>query len=208
MLFRCLSEEFRGVRFTLKGNNENNLNTCIAFIHKYMASEQEIKDVEEQIKNQTSEIKALERSLTRLLGRKPTREMLIWGTLAKNGKIPRLDRHDFTASGYTTDAKHNVLRYEHIRSWCECSGELSEHELNAMETSRLKFLIWYDKKLRDNGMEYPLVFMPPMGVPSRYYRSNALPIAGCTGLEIPPYSSPHVAITWLPIAHYLLGFIP
>lgn len=85
--------------------------------------------------------------LETVIGTVPTNEMLIWGYLARLGKIPPEDYSTDYLSGHCVIGrryfKYNVYRYVGLET----------------NTVRIRYYKWLDETLRSNGFEYPLLFV-------------------------------------------------
>ena len=122
------------------------------FYDTYEATINETNEVKNMILKHTSEIVELENELISTAGIKPTHPMLIWGYLARKGRIP----HRSVSADYNAD---NPLSSVHDRVW---SGVTGWKEMNVVElrNARLRFLVWYDNQLCSNGMKHKLMFAP------------------------------------------------
>ena len=85
--------------------------------------------------------------ITEAIGIKATYSMKCWGYLSKQGKIP--PSLEFSI-GYA-----DQLSFSSVRDFEYCFYDYTPEERNWFF---LKFLKWYDRTIRENGMEYKLLY--------------------------------------------------
>lgn len=169
-----------------------------SFFSRYGASEDELDEIRSQVWNRAPEVEKLRERLIKVIGREPTEPMLVFGLLAKKGKVPHLKGDNF----YNKD---NALAVTQDWNWSEWQGS-GDKLTKQLEEARLKFLIWYDKELEKAGVHERLMWiMPSPGVRNTYkfvYRPrDAKPISECPNLELG-------IVTWMPMAHYFCAYLP
>lgn len=174
------------------------------FHRRFSVSVEYKKEIEGMVLNSTSTMVKFEKELTKIIGMKPTHPMLVWGFLAKQGKIPDqivMLKHD------------NVLKNDHDLIWHNIEP-WSNLTVQQFRLAKLRFLVWYDKELRNNGMPYELMFIPPHYKISNngnsalgYHILNAKSISACddlcpmiTGNNSNTYP---VVVFWMPERLYL-----
>lgn len=161
-----------------------------AFYQRYSVSKTEENKIGDMVSHSTPEMDVFREELKEIIGIWPTRPMLIWGFLAKSGKLPER---------WTLYDRHELLSFHHDNLWrrIEPWDTLTIEE---MRHARLKFLIWYDEELRKHGMEYNLMYSPSIGKDSSmnyiYSKYVARPIAECENVF-------PVAIFWEPVKSYI-----
>lgn len=94
-----------------------------------------------------ADIEAMQSELTATIGINPSYDMIYWGILAKQGKIP--PELEFPV-GYDTP-----LSFKSVHDF-DCY--FYDYTPNERNWFFLKFLKWYDKTIREHGMEYKLVY--------------------------------------------------
>lgn len=172
-----------------------------SFYNKYSVSDETTNDVRSMILNVDRRMEEFKNELREIVGIEPTHPMLIWGFIAKNrGRIP----NRLWASHYDGD---NPLSYEHDKIWSNVTI-WKMMSIQGMRNARLKFLIWYDKELRSQGMEHQLMFIPAhyerIGSGNAQYQkpyyniSDAKPISECQNLcSMYPANFP-ATVLWRP----------
>lgn len=168
------------------------------FFRRYGASEDELNDIKSHVLQRTPEAEKLREKLAKVIGREPTDPMLVFGLLAKDGKVPHLRGDNY----YNKD---NVLVITQDWNWSEWEGS-GDKLTKQLEEARLKFLKWYDKELEKAGVQERLMWIiPSPGVKNTYkfvYRPrDARPISECPNLNLG-------IVTWMPMAHYFCAFLP
>lgn len=133
-----------------KSNKEREI--AEAFFMRYSIDRLEENTIKDMILNANPEMVEFSEKLEKIIGMKPTHPMRVWGFIAQSGKIPS----KFTATWYNADSP---LANDHDLIWMgvEPWNSLKVEEMRA---ARLKFLQWYDRELRANGMEYRLMYAP------------------------------------------------
>lgn len=169
------------------------------FFRKYAASEEELDKAKADVYNRTPEAEKLRERLFKVIGREPTTPMLVFGMLAKKGKVPHLQSGNY----YNKD---NALVMTQNWHWSEWEGSTDKKGTAILEESRLAFLKWYDKELERAGMHERLMWIPPSpGTKNTYqfvYRpKDAKPISECPDLRIG-------IVTWLPMGHFFCAYLP
>lgn len=124
------------------------------------------------------ECDGLRKELEEVTGIYPTPHMMLWGYLAKQGKVP----HAHIFGGYDP---RNVLDAAHDRHYHELPQWRDKYSPPQMHDARLKFLKWLDAELRANGMEHQLMYVTSNGDRLNngdliYYYKDRKPISGCT----------------------------
>lgn len=93
-------------------------------------------------------IETMKAELLPVIGIKPTNDMVYWGLLAKQGKIPPATNLEFFHY-------ENPLSFDSVHGFDYCAYDYTPEE---RQWFRLNYLKWYDKTIRENGMEYKLVY--------------------------------------------------
>lgn len=161
------------------------------FCAKYAVTLNEENAVREMIDRRAPVIQELEDKLTAEIGMKPQKHMLLWGYLAKSGKIPC---RDTSCCSYNLN-RWNVLidaydgAYANVKS--EMNTSISRYDaLDEIQAARLKFLKWYNKEMKAHGMEYELMCVKT-GSDGKRHIADAKRIEDCQNLR-------DVAAFWMP----------
>lgn len=93
------------------------------------------------------DINETEKEIEESIGVKATSDMTSWGVLAKQGRIP--------PEGEFCYRNTYQLSYKSVRGFDYCFYDFTPEERNWFF---IKFLKWYDRTIRENGMEYSLVY--------------------------------------------------
>ena len=148
------------------------------FFEKYGADINEYGEIEREIKFWTPMVQKVFDEISQIIDLPPTEPMLVWAILAEKGKVPPLPFINLTGC--------TVLEDMHDAVWLNNKSYFVSSEKCYEE--RLKYLKWYDKKLRDNGMEYELMGIPWDKKDGKdaghfiYRRKNMIPIKDYTAL--------------------------
>lgn len=113
----------------------------------------ELKALNEFLANDSLlEMEELNEFLTEKIGMIPTGDMLIWGVLAKRGRIP----HYRLVLDYRGD--RNILSVNNDCKWLG-GGFWEGKSIKEMGEARLKYLKWYNEEIQANGMKEELLFI-------------------------------------------------
>lgn len=145
-------------RLKIKGNKTRCVKSekeADEFFEKYSVSDYEWERLTHwfEIENQNTKhkyyvsVEAIKTELSTIIGVEPTYNMIYWGVLAKQGKIPPKSEISF---GY-----NNPLSFKSVHDFDYCFYDYTPEERNWFF---LDYLKWYDKTISENGMEYKLVY--------------------------------------------------
>lgn len=162
------------------------------FATKYAISPEMQANVKGMIENNAPEIQKLSEELTQVIGIQPTRTMLIWGYLAKQGKIPPKYIWEFQ------NDYENILKSFGDAVYADGSNKSRIEAVREIKSARLNFLKWYDKEIQAHGMKYELLYIK--GDFSRHGNVGcAKSIQECTHLE------DSIVVFWMPMRKLVSG---
>lgn len=197
IICRICAESHRGHVYARHDNAA--ANEVSDFYNKYGATEEQVDEAKAKVRQRVPAVIRLEETLTEVIGRKPTEPMLVWGLLAKKGKVLVLKGDKF----YN---RENVLAITQNWGWSGWQGSTDKKGTAMLEQARLKYLKWLDKELAGAGMHERLKYIPPSpGLKNTYkfvYRPrDAKPISECSDLSFG-------IVIWLPVAHFFGAYLP
>lgn len=175
------------------------------FRRRFSVSIEYKKEIDGMVLNSVPQMMKFEEELTKIIGMKPTHPMLVWGFLARQGKVP--DQLGMLNHDNVMKNNHDLI-WHNIEPW-------SNLTIQQFREAKLRFLVWYDRELRNNGMPHELMFIPPHykissnGSPMLgYHILNAKPISACSNLcpMITPRNNSNtypVVVFWMPERLYL-----
>ncbi len=137
-----------------------------AFFQQYCISLEEENNIKDMMLNVTPEMAKFSDELEKIIGIKPTHPMLIWGYIAKQGKLPSWLTVRCSDSDNPLASKHDSI-WSSIDPW-------SNLKISEMREAKFKFLKWYNEELKSNGMEYDLKCIPWSGMDE-----DRTPCGGC-----------------------------
>lgn len=115
----------------------------------------------------SQEAQSLREELKEIIGRYPSRAMLYHAFLALDGKVP--PQHDLVYEYEKVDIfhdMHEIYWQIHIEHRGKYEGETEPAMGAELKDAKRKFLVWYDKKLEENGMPHRIkVCNLPSGKP-------------------------------------------
>lgn len=131
---------------------ESEIQQSDSFICKYAISFDEMNRIKRMVEAKDSAIVDFSDELCEIIKMTPTPPMIVWGFLAKHGRLPRW------TDVYYWDS-NNPLANEHDLIWRDVTG-WKHLDIQEIREARLRFLLWYDKELRSHGIEERLLYIP------------------------------------------------